>query len=146
MVRTLLGLGILISVMTGCKSPNRSWVDPIHLDNWPKELSQHPMAPDQNVQKIDIGGTENASHHLIRVRDREPYHLHAKHDVTVFILAGQGDVIVDGTRSPCSIGNILFIPHGVPHAFINTGDKTAVAYAIFTPAMLVQDMVILPEP
>jgi hypothetical protein len=59
--------------MSGCRStPKRSWVDPIHLDNWPRELREHPMPPDENMHKIDLGGTENASHHLVRVRDREP--------------------------------------------------------------------------
>ena len=138
-------LTFAVGIISGCRStPKRAWIDPIHLDNWPRELRKHPMPAGANMHKIDLGGTKNASHHLVRVRDREPYHLHAEHDLTVFVLSGHGDIIIDGTTRACTIGNVLFIPRGVPHAFVNKSDKVAVAYAVFTPAMRVKDFVKVP--
>ena len=44
-------------------------------------------------------------------------------DQTLMCIAGEGKYIADGLPSPISVGNLIFIPAGISHAIINTGEK-----------------------
>jgi len=50
-------------------------------------------------------------------------HLHSwEHEI--FILEGNGVIFSEDNVQPFGVGDIIFIPAGEPHAFMNTGKKT----------------------
>ena len=132
--------------VTGCQPPAAPPAFALHLTDWRSVAAANPMAPTDNIVVTPMGHTAEASHHLVRVRDREPIHYHATHDLTVFVLSGTGRILLDTQEVPCMPGEVLHIPRGQVHSFINAGKDIAVAYVIFTPPMDGPDRVIVPAP
>jgi quercetin dioxygenase-like cupin family protein len=96
-------------------------------------LAENPLATDQNIRVATLGKGEGVSHHVVQVRDREPVHLHKEHDLTVVVLKGQGYLMLDKKRIDLTKGDVLFIPRGAVHYFVNTYYKPSVALAAFSP-------------
>jgi len=115
----------------------------LHLRDWRPAVAAQPMSGNDNIVVTRLGRTPEQSHQLVRVRDREPVHFHARHDLTVFILHGQGVILLGDREQPCGPGDVIHIPRGQIHAFINTGNEVAVAYTIFSPPYDGQDQVLV---
>jgi len=96
-------------------------------------LAEKPLSPDQNIRVVTLGKGNEMSHHLVQIRDREAPHLHKKHDLTVMLLKGQGYLILEQKRIDLIRGDILFIPRGSAHYFVNTFSEPSVALAVFSP-------------
>jgi len=101
-----------------------------HLD---EILAEKPLSPDQNIRVVTLGRGKEMSHHLVQIRDREAPHLHKIHDLTVVVLKGKGYLILEQKRIELIRGNILFIPRGSVHYFVNTFSEPSVALAVFSP-------------
>ena len=108
-------------------------------------LAANLLAPGQNIGVTNLGAADEVSHHIVQVRDAEALHVHANHDLTVFIYRGHGVMQVDSNQFPIATGDILFIPRGVPHAFTNKSGSPAVAIVAFTPAFDGKDTVPVKE-
>lgn len=105
-------------------------------------LKQHPLAAGENIRALPLQKNERSAHVLVQVRDREPLHYHADSDITVFVLRGQGRIqIADRTR-PARAGDVLHIPRGVVHAYINEGPEVGVALVVYSPAPGPDDRVV----
>ena len=62
-------------------------------------------------------------------------HNHPESDEILYILAGEGDQMVDdGEPFPVRAGNTVFIPKGAFHSTLNTGFEPMVILAIYAPA------------
>ena len=108
-------------------------------------LKQHPLAAGENIRVLPLQKNEHSAHVLVQVRDREPLHYHADSDITVFILRGRGRIqIADRTR-PARAGDVIHIPRGAVHAYINEGPEIGVALVVYSPAPGPNDRV-LAEP
>jgi quercetin dioxygenase-like cupin family protein len=57
----------------------------------------------------------------VQVREREPLHYHAGADITVFLLSGRGRLQIGEPVLAVCTGDVLPIPRGVEHAYLNTG-------------------------
>ena len=101
-----------------------------HLD---EVLAEKPLSTDQNIRVVTLVKGTEMSHHLVQIRDREAPHLHKKHDLTVVVLKGKGYLILEEKRIDLIRGDILFIPRGSAHYFVNTFSEPSVALAIFSP-------------
>lgn len=55
---------------------------------------------------------------------------HADADETLLVLAGAGEAVVDGERTPVHAGSIVYIPRGAPHNVHNRGPATLRLYAV----------------
>lgn len=75
----------------------------------------------------------DASEHIVVVHTREPYHIHEHSDIAGVVLAGRGSLLMPQGVVPLASGDMISIPRGTPHAFINGGQRHAVLYAVFTP-------------
>ena len=51
-----------------------------------------------------------------------PLHRHPESDETIYVLAGEIVVSVDGKESRVGTGGLSFVPRGVPHAFLVVSD------------------------
>ncbi len=57
---------------------------------------------------------------------RTPLHTHAAADETMYVLAGEIVVHLDGAESRIGPGGLAVAPRGVPHAFLVTADATRI--------------------
>jgi len=96
-------------------------------------LWENEIKPEENILSTTIIRGDFASYHLVQIRDSEKNHAHEYHDLVVFIQSGTGLMLLDKTSIKVRAGSIIFIPHGMPHYFVNGGTDPAVAIAIFSP-------------
>lgn len=96
--------------------------------------AQMQVPEGENIRVVEVARDADTSHHLVGVRDREPYHRHDKSALLAVVLSGRGRMRIDGVEQPVDAGSVLYVPRGTPHAFIN-GDteNPAVAYVVFSP-------------
>jgi oxalate decarboxylase/phosphoglucose isomerase-like protein (cupin superfamily) len=73
-------------------------------------------------------------------------HNHEHSDEILYILAGEGDQMVDD-REPFAVrpGQTVFIPKGAFHSTLNTGYEPMVILAIYAPAGAEQVLKTLPD-
>jgi len=107
-------------------------------------LAAHPLAPGQPVRAEAIGRSVAASWHIVQVATAEPPHRHRLHDLSVFVLRGEGILTLDGRRIPMRAGDAALIPRDHPHWFVRGGSGPAVTLAVFSPPLDAPDIV--PEP
>jgi quercetin dioxygenase-like cupin family protein len=99
-----------------------------------KILTDNPLPPGENIKVANLGRSESASQHVVQIRDREVPHVHKLHDATVTMLRGAGYLILGKNRINLKAGDIVHIPRGVPHYFVNTASQPTVALAVYSPA------------
>lgn len=104
-------------------------------------LIEHPLKAGQALRSDEVARSASASHHLVQVRDREAPHQHAKHELTVVVVRGSGELALGRERQTMRVGDVVMIPRGVPHFFRNTGREPAVAFATFSPPLTGPDSV-----
>lgn len=102
--------------------------------NLDKILADDPLSPGENIKVINLGRSQSASQHIVQIRDREVPHLHKIHDATVTVLRGQGYLILGKNRINLKTGDIVHIPRGAVHYFVNTAGEPTVALAVYSPA------------
>ena len=97
-------------------------------------LESSPLPAGKEFQVTELGRDEHSSHHLVWIRTAEVPHRHDRHDLFVVILRGHGWMRLHDEERLVGEGSILYIPRGTLHAFRNTSDSPAAAYAVYTPA------------
>ena len=106
-----------------------------------KVLTENPIAAGENIKITTLGQGPSVSHHLVQVRDREKPHIHKFHDGTVVMVKGRGYLILDSRRIDLSVRDIVYIPRGAVHYFVNTASEPSVAFVVFSPPFDGKDMV-----
>ena len=99
-----------------------------------KILADNPLPPGENIKVANLGRSQSASQHVVQIRDREVPHVHKVHDATVTMLRGEGYLILGKNRINLKAGDVVHIPRGVPHYFVNTASQPTVALAVYSPA------------
>ena len=129
-------LGLLF-LGPGCASWDTRVVSGLHTPpqvlDWKARIAEHPLRPGENIRVLELGRTESASYHLVQIRDREVPHVHRRHELTVVVKRGQGELTLGGRTLFLKAGAVVLIPRGMVHHFTNTGSRPAVALTIFTP-------------
>jgi mannose-6-phosphate isomerase-like protein (cupin superfamily) len=111
-----------------------------------KVLAENPLGASENIKITTLGQGQGVSHHVVQVRDREKPHMHKIHDGTVVMVKGRGYLMMDNRRIDLSTGDIVYIPRGVVHYFVNTAGEPAVAFVIFSPPFDGKDTVPVLKP
>jgi quercetin dioxygenase-like cupin family protein len=107
-------------------------------------LAMEPMVGDPDDHRpntrwafvTDPGDDDGRVEHLALIReaiavgDAIPLHTHDV-DEAITILSGAGTARLGGGQEPVSPGAVVFIPAGVPHGTINTGDVPLEIHAAF---------------
>ena len=99
-----------------------------------KILADNPLGPADNIKVANLGRSASASQHVVQIRDREFLHVHKIHDATVTMLRGQGYLVLDKRRVNLKIGDVIHIPRGIAHQYVNTTGEPTVALAVYAPA------------
>lgn len=108
-------------------------------------LHANPLAPGENIKPIPLHRSAHTSHLLVQIRDREPLHYHADSDISVLMLRGNGTIHVGEQKLPAKAGDVLLIPRGVVHYFVNAGKESAAALVIYSPPPGPNDRVLAPQ-
>jgi quercetin dioxygenase-like cupin family protein len=125
-----------VLVCASCAPTNRFY---LHYDGRLAEsdlqqvLNQNPLGPQANIKVVTLGKGETVSHHIVQIRDRETPHVHRSHDLTVFVVRGEGPMFIDKQERYLRAGDAVFIPRGTVHHFTNTSPRPAVALVVFSP-------------
>lgn len=109
-------------------------------------LREQPLAAGENIKPLPLHRSAHTSHLLVQIRDREPVHYHADSDISVLMLRGSGTIHIGGQRLAAKAGDVLFIPRGVVHYFVNAGEEPAAALVIYSPPPGPNDRVLVPAP
>src|SRR5690349_1419260 len=59
-----------------------------------------PLAPGEKFKIAELGRDQNSSHHVVALLDREPLHRHDTHDLLVFVLEGEGEMLIGSETKP----------------------------------------------
>jgi quercetin dioxygenase-like cupin family protein len=68
------------------------------------------------------GGTLILFEHAASRGKRTPFHFHADHDETVYVLEGELLFHIDGVEHKAEPGTSVWVPRGTPHAFLVTSE------------------------
>ena len=111
-----------------------------------KVLAENPLGASENIKITTLGQGQGVSHHLVQVRDREKPHVHKIHDGTVVMVKGGGYLMMENRRIDLSAGDIVYIPRGAVHYFVNTASEPTVAFVVFSPPFDGKDTVPAEKP
>jgi mannose-6-phosphate isomerase-like protein (cupin superfamily) len=98
-----------------------------------KVAADNPLGPNENIKMTTLGQGQGVSHHIIQIRDREVLHLHKIHDGTVVVISGRGYLMMNDKRIGLSAGDVVYIPRGAAHFYVNTGIEPTIAFIVFSP-------------
>jgi quercetin dioxygenase-like cupin family protein len=142
---------ILAIVLTGCAGmapqPSSSagilYIGP-QPQRWEEIVRANPLGSDENIKGVQLLQQPMVSHFLVQIRDREQPHIHQEHDATIVMLRGQGRLVLKDRILIAREGDVLFIPRGTPHYYVNDGPDPTVVLAIFSPAYDGKDAEVVP--
>lgn len=149
-MKRLLPVLLVIGACLGGPAPAAEWVGPtpdgvIAPHDLEKLLVENPLAPGENIRALVLSRNALSANLLVQVRDREPRHYHADSDITVFLLRGRGVIHVAERALPVKAGDVLHIPRGVVHAYVNEGPEVGVALVVYSPAPGPRDRVLVDD-
>jgi mannose-6-phosphate isomerase-like protein (cupin superfamily) len=98
-----------------------------------KVAADNPLGPNESIKMTTVGQGQGVSHHIVQIRDRESPHLHKAHDGTVVMISGRGYLMMSDKRIDLSAGDIVYIPRGAVHFYVNTGIEPTIAFVVFSP-------------
>ena len=129
--RALL-LGVLMGMLPACALRRESAVVTPE-----SSFSRVAWTPDELRELLTnkvLKTTPHASYHLIRLSGAEKPHVHAEHDLVIFVLRGKAKVHLAGRAVLVTQGDVIEIPMGVVHWAESLGRAPCEVYAVFTPA------------
>jgi len=106
-------------------------------------LQGHPLRSEDNFKNTEFLRTDEMSHHLVQIRDREKLHVHRHHDMMAYLYQGWGTFKIGEKLVPLKPGDFVMVPKGTPHQFVNESQDVAVAYAVISPPFDKTDVHIL---
>ncbi len=100
------------------------------------EWKEHPRIKNIFIKTL-LTSADNALANVslvkIPVGSAVARHLHPKEVETVYLLQGQGSLILGETETSVKAGQVVAIPKGLEHELINNGDEPIELIAFFTP-------------
>lgn len=108
-----------------------------------KILAANPLGENEAFKVTPIFENPRSKHVLVQVRDREPAHIHADSDITVWMLRGSGVMHVGSKEHPVKAGDVIHIPRDVVHYYVNRGPGVGAALVVYSPAPGPDDRVLI---
>ena len=106
-----------------------------------KVVAENPLGPNENIKMTNLGQGQGVSHHIVQIRDRESPHLHKAHDGTVTMISGHGYLIMNNRRIELAAGDIVYVPRGAVHYYVNSGFEPTIAFVVFSPPFDGKDVI-----
>ena len=58
---------------------------------------------------------------------------HHNVDQVLVFIAGAGEAVLEGERTPIGPGRLVFVPGGTKHNFVNSGNRDLKLYTVYAP-------------
>lgn len=75
----------------------------------------------------------------------KPGHMHNNCEEVIYVVSGDGDILIDGEVHHLSAGDAVFVPRGKPHLTRNPGAETMRLVCVFSTTALKEGMVGVPD-
>ena len=108
-------------------------------------LEENKLAGGENIKVVTLSRSAHSAAMLVQVRDREPLHRHADSDITVFLLRGEGELRIGKQMHAVKSSDVMHIPRGAVHAYINRGPEPAAALVVYSPAPGPKDRILVED-
>ena|ERR1043165_4998695 len=86
-----------------------------------------------NIYSRLVASDSLSSSFVIYVKKEVKKHTHSEHTENVYILEGEGEMLLGGKTFNVKKGDMLFIPMGTPHALKVTSSKPVKVLSIQSP-------------
>lgn len=110
-----------------------------------KVFNKLPVPENKPLISLPISQNELSSFHLILLKTEEKPHIHAKHDLSVYVLKGNSWIYLNNRKVVLAPGDFIVIPKGTAHYAVNTGKEPAEVIAVFSPPFDGKDVVPIKE-
>ena len=80
------------------------------------------------------GGRVTAFENVVAPGEGPPLHRHANEDESWYVIDGRLRFRLGDEEHEAATGSYVYVPRGVPHAFVNSGDAPARILVSFTPS------------
>jgi mannose-6-phosphate isomerase-like protein (cupin superfamily) len=60
--------------------------------------------------------------------------VHANSDQTLYLVSGSGKSVIEGEEAPYNSGDLVFVPAGTKHNFVNTDGSDLKIITVYAPA------------
>lgn len=96
-------------------------------------LAENPIDPDADTKTTDLTATKTYSTHLVQTNTDMKPRFHKVHDAFLYVVKGEGIIILTGTRYRVAPGAAITIPRGAVYRLVKVGADPFVAHVIFSP-------------
>ena len=138
--QTLIASAIMpISILEQSDRPNK----PVYVKTGEDRLNEVFGGGSKNHLKLSGKDTDGdmAIFEIFTTGKTGPnLHVHHKQDEHVTILEGDFLFQVGEEKFKLTVGDTLFMPRGIPHAFVHLGEGTGRKISIYQPAGHIEDM------
>jgi quercetin dioxygenase-like cupin family protein len=112
------------------------------LVNLEEILQQNPIPAGKRFQIINVARDDAATYNIVRLLEGGAVkpHIHETHTEFVYVIKGNGRLLVNEKEVPVGPGSVHFNPIGETHGLKNVDKAELVILSIFTPAMKTQDL------
>jgi len=107
------------------------------LTNIDEILQANPLPVGEKIHLITIVQDDTITLAVVRILELGEIkpHFHKKHNESVYVVRGSGQMLIKGKWVEVKPGTIHFNPKTKVHSIKNTGCKELVVIAIFTPGL-----------
>ncbi|SMC76703.1 cupin domain-containing protein [Sporomusa malonica] len=95
----------------------------MHVVNVLENMAKTPIDPEVGIAIVEGMAEPGVSMGLAVVKDRIRPHYQKVSDELYYILRGQGIITIGGERQELREGDVVAIPKGQVHGFVNTGKE-----------------------
>jgi mannose-6-phosphate isomerase-like protein (cupin superfamily) len=103
------------------------------------ELQPNPQEDYDNISVKKIHSDKDVSSFHIWLKEHVKPHKHNKHTEHVYIVAGEGNMLLGDTIFSIAKGDLIVIPRGTVHAVLTKGDVPLQANSIQAPQFFNED-------
>jgi quercetin dioxygenase-like cupin family protein len=96
-------------------------------------LEKHRIAGDEPLKVTPLFENDDHSVSLVQVNGDLKPHRHDRHDEVAIVLEGSGTFTIEGTSRELKPGDVVTIPRGAVHSFVNKGPGATAVVSIFSP-------------
>jgi len=106
------------------------------LVNLNELAEENPLENECQPSVIPVASKENASIYLVQMVPGAsiPLHYHKSHDELVYIIEGEGMMIINGEEYIVRPFDMLYVPSGVTHSLTAINDENLKVISTFAPA------------
>lgn len=108
-------------------------------------LSLQPDSTYQGIKVQKISGDKNATSFVIWIQQEVKAHKHMKHTEEIYILEGEGELILNGKMIKLKPGDFINIPENTVHSVKVTSPVPLKVLSIQSPEFLGDDRIFVEE-